>query len=49
MPEILKATAGMEIHFRLAVEIRGKERPSDKTVASINTLLESVDQHLRVQ
>ena len=49
MPEILKATAGMEIRFRLAVEIRGKERPSDTTVASINKLLESVDQHLRVQ
>ena len=48
LPEILKATAGLEINFRMAVEIRGKERPSDNAVASINRLLESVDQRLRV-
>jgi hypothetical protein len=49
LPDILKATAGSEMSFRLTVEIRGKDRPSDKTVANINKLLESVDQGLRVQ
>ena len=35
--------------FLMTVEIKGKERPSDKTVASINKLLKSVDQSFRVQ
>jgi hypothetical protein len=49
LPDILKATAGLEMSFRMTVEVKGKERPSDKTVANINTWLESVDQSLRVQ
>lgn len=49
LPEILKATAGLDVSFRMSVEIKGKERPPDKTVATINKLLESVDQNLRVQ
>jgi hypothetical protein len=32
-----------------SVEMKGKERPSDKTVATITNLLESVDQNRRVQ
>ncbi len=49
LPDILKATAGLEMSFRMTVEVRGKERPPDKTVANINKLLETVDQSLRVQ
>ena len=49
LPDILKATAGSEMSFRMTVEIKGNERPSDKTVANINKLLESVDQSFRVQ
>ena len=49
LPDILKATAGSEMSFRMTVEIKGKERPSDRTVANINKLLEGVDQSLRVQ
>ena len=49
LPDILKATAGSEMSFRLTVEIKGKARPSDKTVATINKLLESVAPNLRVQ
>jgi hypothetical protein len=35
--------------FGMTVEVKGKERPSDKTVANINALLASVEQSLRVQ
>lgn len=49
LPDILKATAGSEMSFRMTVEIKGKERPSNKMVANINKLLEGVDQGLRVQ
>lgn len=49
LPDILKATAGSEMSFRLTVEIKGKATPSDKTVAAINKLLESVAPGLRVQ
>ena len=49
LPQILKATAGMEINFRLAVEIRGKERPADKTIVEVNKLLEGVEKNLRIQ
>jgi hypothetical protein len=33
----------------MRVEIKGKDRPSDKTVANINKLLQSVDENLKVQ
>ena len=49
LPDILKATAGLEMSFRMTVEVKGKERPPDRMVASINKLLESVDENLRVQ
>jgi hypothetical protein len=49
LPEVLKATAGSEIRFRLTVEIKGKGRPSDTTVANINKLLENVDHGLRIE
>jgi hypothetical protein len=49
LPEILKATAGLEMSFRITVEVKGKERPSDKTVANVNELLERVDENLRVR
>ena len=49
LPDVLKAAAGLEIRFRMSVEIKSKERPADKTVADINKLLQTVDQSLRVQ
>ena len=49
LPDILKATAGSEMSFRLTVEIRGKARPSDKTVATINQLLGTVAPDLQVK
>jgi len=49
LPDILKATAGLEMSFRMTVEVQGKERPSDKAVATVNTLLEGVDRSLRIQ
>lgn len=49
LPAILKATAGSEMSFRMTVEIKGKDRPSDKTVANINKLLKSVDENLMVR
>ena len=49
LPDILKATAGLEMSFRMTLEVKGKERPSDKTVATINKLLENVAKDLQVQ
>lgn len=49
LPDILKAGAGLEMSFRISVEVKGKDRPPDKTVANVNKLLESVDRGLRIQ
>jgi hypothetical protein len=49
LPDILTATAGLEMSFWITLEVKGKERPSDKTVATVNKLLESVAPGLRVQ
>ena len=49
LPDILKVTAGLEMSVRLTLEVKGKERPSDKTVATMNKLLEGVAQGLRVE
>ena len=49
LPDILTATAGLEMSFWITLEVKGKERPSDKTVATVNKLLESVAPSLRVQ
>jgi hypothetical protein len=49
LPDILKTTAGLEMSFRMTLEVKGKERPPDNTVANINKLLESVDENLRVR
>lgn len=49
LPELIKVAAGHELTFRLALELKGKERPSDRLVAAVNKLLKDLDDELRVQ
>lgn len=48
LPEVLRATAGLEVRFRVSVEIKGKGRPGDKAVAAVNKLLGSVNEALKI-
>jgi hypothetical protein len=41
--------AGHDLTFRLAVEIKGKDRPSDKLVAAVNKLFKDLDDELQIQ
>ncbi|MPZ20368.1 MAG: DUF499 domain-containing protein [Luteitalea sp.] len=49
LPDLIKMTAGHELRFRLAVEIKGKQRPHDKLVAAVNELFKDLDDELRIQ
>jgi hypothetical protein len=43
LPDLIKATAGHDLVFRLALELKGKGRPDDKLVAEVNKLLTDFD------
>jgi hypothetical protein len=42
LPTLLKAAAGHDIRFELAVEISGNRTPSEATKQALNTILEGV-------
>lgn len=48
LPDLIKLTAGHDLTFRLAVEIKGKERPGDKLVAAVNELFKDLDEELQI-
>jgi hypothetical protein len=41
LPDVLKAAAGLDVTFRVAVELKGKGRPTDKAVAAVNASLQA--------
>lgn len=43
VPQLLRAAAGQEIGFTVRVAIKGKDRPKDAVVRTINELLKQVD------
>jgi hypothetical protein len=49
LPDVLKATTGLELTFRLSVELKSGSRPSEKVVTAVNKLVGSIDDALRVQ
>ncbi|MBI3795502.1 MAG: ATP-binding protein [Deltaproteobacteria bacterium] len=46
---IAKAAVGLDLKFRLRVELGGGSRPSDEVVASINQLLQEISSNLRLR
>ena len=48
LPDLIKLSAGHDLTFRLAVEIKGKERPDDKVVAAVNKLFKDLDDELQI-
>lgn len=42
LPDLLKATAGLELTFQVSVELKGHARPAEKTVEAANKLLKPV-------
>ena len=49
LPDLIKTAAGHDLTFRLAVEIKGKERPGDKLIAAVNKLFKDLDDELQIQ
>lgn len=49
MPELLKATAGHDVAFRLVVEVGGKQAPSERVVEAVNRILGGVTDDLKLQ
>lgn len=49
VPEIRKATAGLNVSFHLRVEVRAKPRPSPEVIDLINRLLKEVKKDLELR
>jgi transcriptional regulator with XRE-family HTH domain len=47
--DIAKAAVGLDLKFRLRVELGGESRPSDEVVASINQLLREISNDIKLR
>ncbi len=48
LPVVMKAAAGHEVTFVVTINLKGKERPSDATVAAVNRAVQELDTKLTV-
>lgn len=49
IPGIKNAAAGIDLKFKVQIELGGESQPSEEAIATINQLLQEISEHLKLQ